>query len=177
MEFLAQNYKPTKEDKKVKGPKVVPLVQPKKPQKKSVQFHSNDDVKIINVPAQTPNGSKEELYSLVRQLVLLETEELKAQQFLEFVQKHSCFDKQDQLLIRHFLEQLAHEKKSLLIVLTNYGKTVQPLITMMTIAERRLALLDSTNLITPDSSLHESFLEKQQQLQAVIDQASELLSP
>ena len=163
--------------KQEKHAKVVPIVS----NKKSVKFQpeeEEEDVREIEIPDQgvaeekeTRSPEEEELQGLVRQLVLLETEESKAQQFLEYIQKFSCFDKQDQMLVRHFLEQIYYEKKSLIVVLNNYGTHIQPLITMMSIAERRLTLLDQTNLITPDSTLHTSLIDKQKQLQAIIDEA------
>jgi hypothetical protein len=146
--------------------KIVPIVS----NTKSVKFKQEEDVMEIDIFEE---NEKEELFTLVRQMVLLETEEVKTTQFLEYIQKYNCFDKQDYLLVRHFLDQIAHEKKSLIIVLTNYAPNIQPLITMMTIAERRLAYLDNTNLLTPDSTLHTSFLDKQQQLQVIIDEAGE----
>lgn len=163
--------------KQEKHAKVVPIVS----NKKSVKFQpeEEEDVREIEIPDQgvseekesTRHPEEEELQSLVRQLVLLETEESKAQQFLEYIQKYSCFDKQDQMLVRHFLEQIYFEKKTLLVVLNNYGTHIQPLITMMSIAERRLSLLDQTNLITPESTLHTSLVDKQKQLQAIIEEA------
>lgn len=161
-----------------KHAKVVPIVS----NKKSVKFQKEEDeedIREIEIPDQGAGEEKEssrhpeeeELQGLVRQLVLLETEESKAQQFLEYIQKYNCFDKQDQMLVRHFLEQIYYEKKTLLVVLNNYGTHIQPLITMMSIAERRLTLLDQTNLITPDSTLHTSLVDKQKQLQAIIEEA------
>jgi len=166
--------------------KVVPL--PAKtsrdvPTKKNVKFKGADEVKEINIPDSdeldhdTPEilhedaSPEQELQSLVKQLVRLETEELKAKQFLTFIQQHSCFDKQDHGFVRNFLEQIENEKHSLVVVLSNYGYHLQPLITMMTIAERRLELLDQTPLLTPNSSLHTALLEKQQLLQTVIGEA------
>lgn len=171
---LLQQLQNSKKQKK--HAKVVPIVS----NKKSVKFQKEeDDIREIEIPDQGAGEEKEssrypeeeELQGLVRQLVLLETEESKAQQFLEYIQKYNCFDKQDQMLVRHFLEQIYYEKKTLLVVLNNYGTHIQPLITMMSIAERRLTLLDQTNLITPDSTLHTSLVDKQKQLQAIIEEA------
>ena len=154
--------------------KVVPLLS----LKKNVQFTEQeqkrepDSVKEVNI---NEDENTSELYALVKQLVLLENEDVKAQQFLAFIQKHECFDKQDYKAVHQFLELIKQEKKSLVLVLSNYGSHIQPLITMMTIAERRLSLLDSTNLITPGSTLHNAFLDKQRALQDIIQQAEELV--
>jgi hypothetical protein len=160
---------------KQKPAKVVPLVS----KKKSVQFYqelkqepepeSEEDENVREIDIQ--GEEQQELVGLIRQLVRLESEETKAQQFLEYIQKYSCFDKQDQAHTRFFLEQIQNEKKMLTVVLNNYGPNMQPLITMMTIAERRITLLDQSHLITPESTLHNSFLDKQKQLQAIIDEA------
>lgn len=130
-----------------------------------------EDIKEVNV-SDSEDSPSNELEALVKQLVLLENEASKAEQFLTFIQKHSCFDKQDFKTVQQFLELIEQEKKSLILVLSNFSSNMQPLITMMTIAERRLSLLDSTNLITPGSSLHAAFLEKQRLLQDVIEQAT-----
>ena len=106
----------------------------------------------------------------MKQLVLLENEGVKAQQFLTFIQQHNCFDKQDYKAVRTFMDMIEQEKHTLTVVLSNYNSQVQQLITMMTIAERRLSLLDSTPYISPGSTLHAAFLEKQRSLQDVIDQ-------
>ena len=161
--------------------KVVPLLS----LKKNVQFTEQEqkrepdsdteeesDIKEVNI---NEDENTSELYALVKQLVLLENEDVKAQQFLAFIQKHECFDKQDYKAVHQFLELIKQEKKSLVLVLSNYGSHIQPLITMMTIAERRLSLLDSTNLITPGSTLHNAFLDKQRALQDIIQQAEELV--
>lgn len=168
-------FKTVKSKKVPKAAKIVPLPLPTK---KSVQFHGADEVKEIEVPdveipeTRAEEGPEEELQSLVKQLVRLETEETRAKEFLEFIQRHACFDKQDHGFVRQFLEQIEKEKHSLYLVLSNYGSHLQPLITMMTIAERRLELLDSTQLLTPNSSLHLALLDKQQMLQAVIAEAT-----
>lgn len=145
------------------------------PETKEIEVPDRDEeIKIIHFPERgddDDNGTQE-LASLVKQLVLLESESTKAQQFLQYIQQHNCFDKQDHRAVNNFLDLIEQEKKSLIIVLSNFSPQVQPLITMMTIAERRLALLDNTPLITPGSTLHATFLEKQQLLQDVIDQAA-----
>lgn len=168
-----------------KPSKVVPL--PSKVSKRRVKFQSkkaevsdesdssdstegsidDDDVKEVEI-----GDGDNELEALVKQLVLLENESIKAQQFLQFIQQHNCFDKQDHKAVNHFLDMIEQEKKSLVVVLSNYSPQMQPLITMMTIAERRISLLDSCSFITPGSTLHATFLEKQQSLQDVIDQAA-----
>lgn len=129
---------------------------------------SEDDVKELSIGDNPEN----ELEALIKQLVLLENEASKAQQFLQFIQQHSCFDKQDHKAVHHLLDMIEQEKKSLVVVLSNYSPQVQPLITMMTIAERRVSLLDSCSFITPGSTLHATFVEKQRSLQDVIDQAT-----
>jgi hypothetical protein len=169
-----------------KPAKIVPIVS----KKKAVKFETEEeeegyDVKEIDIPSlqgteskseyyeitKEPSSEQTELSELVRQLVLLDFEESKAYQFLEYIQRYNCFDKQDQSHVRYFLEQIQHEKKSLHVVLSNYGSHIQPLITMMTIAERRITFLEQTNLITPQSTLHSNLLDKQKQLQAIIDEA------
>jgi hypothetical protein len=173
--------------KKTKSHKIVPLPKGKTEQRRRVQFrgdvadnkadvlsdsseegseHSND---IKEVEIEEGNN---ELEALVKQLVLLENEANKAQQLLKFIQQHSCFDKQDHKAIWQFIDMIEQEKKSLVVVLSNFSPQVQPLITMMTISERRLSLLDTCSYITPGSTLHTTFLEKQQSLQDVIDQAT-----
>lgn len=137
----------------------------------------DDDVKEVDISARgrvegESSDNENELEALVKQLVLLENEASKAQQFLTFIQQHSCFDKQDQKSVLQFMELIEQEKNSLVLVLSNFSPHVQPLITMMTIAERRLTLLDSTQFITAGSTLHETFLEKQRMLQDVIEQAA-----
>lgn len=177
--------------KKKKSAKVVPLPTPST-RGKRVQFtptstgvkesktssdEEDDDVKEVDISARgrvegESSDNENELEALVKQLVLLENEASKAQQFLTFIQQHSCFDKQDQKSVLQFMELIEQEKNSLVLVLSNFSPHVQPLITMMTIAERRLTLLDSTQFITAGSTLHETFLEKQRMLQDVIEQAA-----
>ena len=170
---LMKTAKP--EPKETKHAKVVPLPR----QRKQIKFthpesdaeEEEENIKEVDI-SESPESNTAELEAIVKQLVLLENEAAKAQQFLSFIQSHTCFDKQDHKAVYHFLELIEEEKKSLIIVLSNYSPQVQPLITMMTIAERRLTLLDSTNLITPGSTLHSTFVEKQRLLQDVIEQAA-----
>lgn len=174
--FFVHMTTQTKQPSKQKHAKVVPLSARKarKPKKEAffqVSEDEDDNIREVNIPDSEEKGDSE-LETIVKQLVLLENEASKAQQFLEFIQKHNCFDKQDHKAVNQFLELIEEEKKSLIVVLSNYSPQMQPLITMMTIAERRLTLLDSTAFITPGSTLHASFLEKQQALQDVIEQAS-----
>ena len=183
--------------KKNKSAKVVPLPTPST-RGKRVQFtpthgdhksgvkeskevtssgEEDDDVKEVDISARgrvegESSDNENELEALVKQLVLLENEASKAQQFLTFIQQHSCFDKQDHKSVLQFMELIEQEKSSLVLVLSNFSPHVQPLITMMTIAERRLTLLDSTQFITAGSTLHETFLGKQRMLQDVIEQAA-----
>jgi hypothetical protein len=166
--------------------KVVPIVSRPK-QSAARKVSKTQDVKEVEIPDSESdqdvtdddmdNDNTNELESLVKQLVLLESEETKAKQFLEYIQLHSCFDKQDHNFVRQFLDQIANEKQSLVVVLNNYGAHLQPLITMITITERRLALLDNTNLISPGSTLHALFLDKQQSLQSIVTQATSQFFP
>jgi len=125
--------------------------------------------------AASQNESFEELERLVKQLVLLETEQNKAHECLRFLHTHHCFDKQDYGIVQDFIDQIEQEKRVLTLVLSNYGPRFTPLITMMTIAEQRLTLLDNSPFITPESTLHLNLLKKQQGLQNIIQQASDYL--
>lgn len=146
-------------------------IQQNQPNQQTME-EEEEDIKEVDISDESTNNDNE-LEALVKQLVLLENEATKAQQFLTFIQQHNCFDKQDHKAVHNFLELIEQEKNSLVLVLSNYSSHVQPLITMMTIAERRLTLLDSTQFITQNSTLHTTFLEKQRMLQDVIQQATE----
>jgi hypothetical protein len=190
VELLSNKFENNPPQQQKKSAKVVPLPAPPST-KKRVQFtpgkkmgaketkntdeevsdSESEDVKEVNIQ-ENESTDNNELEALVKQLVLLENESSKAQQFLNFIQQHNCFDKQDHKAVHHFMELIEQEKNSLVLVLSNYSPQIQPLITMMTIAERRLSLLDSTPFITPGSTLHATFLEKQRMLQNVIEEAT-----